>query len=277
MPRARRTRLAGPSLASLSLASLSLGSLCLASLSGLACLAVPARATADQVIVFAAASLTNALTEVAAAWTAKTGHVATLSFAGSSALARQIQHGAPADIFISASIEWMDAIEASGDLRAGTRRDILGNSLVLIAHGREASPVTIDANLDLAGMLAGGRLSMALTHAVPAGIYGKAALSALGLWETVEPLVAQSDNVRTALTFVAQGEAPLGIVYATDAAAADNVTILGSFPAGSHAPITYPAGITAQAVSAVAGDFIDHLSSQGARAIWVRHGFSVVD
>ena len=249
----------------------------LAALPCLAIAATPGRAAADEVLVFAAASLTTALDQVAAAWKAETGHTAVMSYAGSSALARQIQEGAPADIFISASVDWMDAIEASGDLREGTRRDILGNTLVLIAHGRDAAPVTIDARLDLVGMLDGGRLSMALVEAVPAGVYGRQALTALGLWDAVEPLVAQSDNVRAALAFVAQGEAPLGIVYATDAAAEDSVTVIGTFPEGSHDPITYPAGITAQSESPVAEAFLDFLTSATARAIWQEFGFTVLD
>ena len=237
----------------------------------------PLRASADDVLVFAAASLTTALDRVAAAWTAETGHVAVMSYAGSSALARQIQQGAPADIFISASTDWIDALEASGDLRADTRRDILGNTLVLVAHGADVPPVRIDASLDLAGLLEGGRLSMALVEAVPAGIYGRAALSALGLWEAVEPMVAQSDNVRAALAFVAQGEAPLGIVYATDAAVEDAVSVIGTFPPGSHAPIVYPAGITAQSDGAAAGDFLSFLTSATARGIWQDFGFTVLD
>lgn len=249
----------------------------LAALTTLALVATPSRAAADDVLVFAASSLTNALDQVAQAWTAETGHSAVMSFAGSSALARQIQEGAPADIFISASVDWMDAIEASGDLNDGSRRDILGNRLVLVAHDRDVPPVTIDEGLDLAGMLDGGRLSMALVEAVPAGIYGKAALTSLGLWDNAEPMVAQSDNVRAALAFVAQGEAPLGIIYATDAAVEDNVTVIGTFPEGSHEPITYPAGITAQSASPLAEAFLDFMTSDTARAIWRGFGFTVLD
>lgn len=246
-------------------------------LAPLGAVAQPRPAAADQVTVFAASSLTTALDRVAALWTAETGHAVTLSHAGSPALARQIQQGAPADIFISASPDWMQALDASGDLRAGTRRDILGNRLVLIAHGRDAAPVTLDATLDLAGMLGDGRLAMAMVDAVPAGVYGRAALTALGLWDSVAPKVAQADNVRAALVFVARGEAPLGIVYATDAAVSDNVTVIGTFPADSHAPITYPAAITAQSDSAVAGEFLAFLSSDKARAIWQDFGFTVPD
>jgi molybdate transport system substrate-binding protein len=235
--------------------------------------AAPLCATAAEVTVFAASSLTDALGRVADAWTAATGHRVVLSFAGSSALARQIQQGAPADLYISASQDWMDAVAATGDLRAGTRHDILANSLVLIAHGGDAAPVTLDSALDLAGLLGDGRLSMALVDAVPAGIYGKAALQHLGLWDSVAAKVAQSDNVRAALAFVARNEAPLGIVYATDAAVAEAVGIVATFPADSHAPITYPAAITAQSQSPVAQDFLDYLSSDAARVIWRDFGF----
>ncbi|MEH6721124.1 MAG: molybdate ABC transporter substrate-binding protein [Aurantimonas endophytica] len=237
----------------------------------------PIKAAADEVVVFAAASLTNALDRVAAGWTAETTHAAVISYAGSSALARQIQQGAPADIFISASVEWMDAVADTGDLREGTRRDLLGNTLVLIAYGRDVPPVTVDANLDLAGMLGDGRLAMALVDAVPAGIYGKAALTSLGLWDGVAARVAQTDNVRAALALVARNEAPLGIVYATDAAAEDDVSVIGTFPAASHAPIVYPAGITAESKSPVAADFLDYLGSDAARVIWEAEGFTVIE
>ncbi len=232
---------------------------------------------AEDLTVFAAASLTNALDEVAAGWSEKTGHTVTISYAASSALARQIEAGAPADIFMSASGEWMDALDDAGDLAKGTRRDILGNTLVLIAHGKDAEPVAIDADLDLAGLLGDERLAMALIDSVPAGIYGRQALASLGLWDEVEPLVAQAENVCAALAFVARNEAPFGIVYATDAAVQDNVTIVGTFPPGSHDPITYPAAITAESESDVAADFLDTLTSPEARAIWQAHGFTVAD
>ena len=244
---------------------------CLALAACVALIASPA--LADDVTVFAAASLTDALDRIAAQWSEETGQTAVMSYAGSSALARQIQQGAPADIFISASEDWMDAVQASGDISTDTRRDLLGNSLVLIAHG-DAAPVTIDNTLDLTAMLDGGRLSMAMVDSVPAGIYGKAALTHLGLWDAVAPMVAQSDNVRSALTFVARGEAPLGITYATDAAAQDDVTILGTFPADSHDPIVYPAAVTAQSDNDQAQAFLDYLSSDAARAVWAEFGFT---
>jgi molybdate transport system substrate-binding protein len=237
----------------------------------------PAPAQADDLVIFAAAALTDALEEVARTFVEETGIRVVMSFAGSSAIARQIQQGAPADIFISANADWMDALEAAGDIRAGTRRDLLGNSLVLIAHERDAQPVTLDGDLDLVAMLGGGRLSMALVDAVPAGIYGREALISLGLWSDVAPHVAQSDNVRTALTFVALGEAPLGIVYASDAIVQDEVTVIATFPEGSHTPISFPAAITAQSGHPQAQKFLDFLASDAAAPIWREFGFRVPD
>jgi molybdate transport system substrate-binding protein len=233
-------------------------------------------ASADEVVVFAAASMTNALAEIEGAFEAATGHDLVISLAGSSALARQIQQGAPADIFISASIDWMDRIEADGLVEPGTRFDLLGNTLVLVAAGTAADRVEIGPGLDLAGLLGEGRLAMALVDSVPAGVYGKAALENLGLWSAVEPQVAQADNVRAALAFVATGEAPYGIVYATDAAAEANVTIVGTFPKDSHPPIVYPAADLANRDTAAEADFMTFLRGAEARAAFERQGFSVL-
>lgn len=235
----------------------------------------PWRAEADEVLVFAPASLGGALDSVAAGWEARTGHRVILSYAGSSALARQIQAGAPAHVFISASSDWMDAVVASGDVLAETRRDILGNRLVLVAHGSDVPPVDIGPGLDLPALLAGGRLSMAMVDAVPAGIYGRQALQSLGLWDGVQTSVAQAENVRAALVLVAQGEAPLGIVYATDAAATDQVTVIGVFPDASHDPITYPAALVSPGDSAAARDFLTYLTSEDAQRLWVAAGYSL--
>jgi molybdate transport system substrate-binding protein len=248
-----------------------------AALAAVTVLALPLRAAAEDVTVFAAASLGTALDRIAAEWTAETGNTTTISYAGSSALARQIEQGAPADIFISASADWMDALETGGEIRPETRRDLLGNTLVLIAHGTGAAPVEIGPDLDLSALLGDGRMAMALVDSVPAGVYGKAALTALGLWDSVEAKVAQGDNVRAALTLVEQGEAPFGIVYATDAAASENVTVIGTFPAETHAPIVYPAAVTAQSQSPVAKEFLGYLGTPGARAIWLDEGFTVFD
>lgn len=237
--------------------------------------AVPARA--EGVMLFAAASLRTALDAVAADWMAETGQSVTISYAGSNQLAQQILAGAPADIFISAAVTWMDAVEAEGLVVEGTRTDLLGNALVLVAHDRGAAQVDIGPELDLASMLGEERLAMALVEAVPAGQYGKAALEHLGLWGLVEGSVAQADNVRAALALVSTGEAPYGIVYATDAAADDTVTILGTFPADSHPPIRYPAALLTEAADAADRAFFDALRSEAARTRFEAQGFRVLD
>jgi len=248
--------------------------------------ALPAAAATDEIVVFAAASLTNAMADIEQAFEAATGHDLVVSLAGSSALARQIQAGAPADVFISANPGWMDRLEADGLLEVGTRVDLLSNSIVLIAAGAEAgsgsgpdtaAPVRIGPDLDLAGLLGDGRLAMALVDAVPAGIYGKAALESLGLWSGIEAQVAQADNVRAALAFVATGEAPYGIVYATDAAAEDSVTVVGTFPADTHPPIVYPAADLATRDTDAESAFLDYLRGPEARAAFERQGFAVID
>jgi len=236
----------------------------------------PVAAQAGDVTVCAASSMTNAMAEIEQGFEAETGHDLSVSLAGSSALARQIQQGAPADVFISANPGWMDALEADGLLASGTRFDLLGNRIALIAHDAEAHPVKITPDLDLASLLAGGKLAMASVDSVPAGVYGKAALETLGLWADVAPHVAQTKNVRAALALVSLGEAPLGLVYATDAAAEDTVKVLGNFPQDSHPPIVYPAaGITGRD-SKAAADFMTYLQSPKARAAFARQGFVVM-
>jgi len=228
-------------------------------------------ARADNVTVFAAASLKEALDDIAAGFHEATDHTATVVLAGSSVLARQIRQGAPADVFISASPDWMDDLEREGLLVADTRFDLVGNTLVLIAHDSDASPVTADPGRDLAGLLGTGRLAMALVDAVPAGIYGKAALTSLGLWDEAAPRVAQADNVRAALALVATGEAPLGIVYATDAAAERRVSVVATFPESSHPPIVYP--VAAITDTEAAASMLAYLRSDAAREAFARHGF----
>jgi molybdate transport system substrate-binding protein len=231
-------------------------------------------AAAQTVVVFAAASLRNALDEIVTGWS---GGTATVSYAASSALARQIEQGAPADLFISADVPWMDYLAERRLLREGTRRDLLGNSIVLIAAGRAAPLGEVAPDTDLAAMLKGGRLAMANVEAVPAGRYGKAALETLGLWAGVSGSVAQAENVRAALALVARGEAPLGIVYATDAAAETSVSVVGTFPAASHPPIVYPAAVLSGSTNPAAAAFGEHLASADARTIFERHGFTVLD
>lgn len=200
----------------------------------------------------------------------------TISYGGSSLLASQIVLGAPADIFLSASVEWMDEVAAAGLVVPGSRADLLGNRLVLIAHG-DASPVEIAPGFDLAALLGEGRLAMALVNSVPAGQYGKAALESLGVWADVESMVAQADNVRAALALVAMGEAPLGIVYATDALAEPAVTVVATFPEASHPDIRYPVALLVGAQDAADRGFRDFLASDAADAIFAANGFAVLN
>jgi molybdate transport system substrate-binding protein len=229
----------------------------------------------DTITVFGAASLKSALTEIGAQWAKVSGHEIVFSFAGSSALARQIQQGAPADIFIPASQDWMTAVIASGDMNAPSRRDILGNSLVLIAPAPAGPSAQIGADFDLAGRLAGGKLAMALVDAVPAGIYGQQALTSLGLWDSVLDQIVQADSVTGALNFVVTGEAALGIVYASDAKGIAGVQVIGTFAPSSHDPITYPAALSREAKPAAA-EFLDFLTSPQAKEIWHGAGFAVL-
>ena len=237
-------------------------------------LALPAHA--DDVTVFAAASLKTALDRIAADFTARTGDRVAVSYGGSSQLAKQIVAGAPADLFISANVDWMDEVEEAGLLAEGTRKDLLGNRLVLIAHGKDAETIQIGPQTDLTAMLKGGKLAMALVDSVPAGQYGKAALQHLGLWDRVQADVAQADNVRAALALVSTGEAPLGITYATDAVADEDVTIVGAFPEDSYPTITYPAAMLKDAQSDAARAFYDALSDETARRAFEAQGFRVL-
>ena len=246
------------------------------SLATLLCAALPFGAAAEEVTVFAAASMKTALDQVAEGFTAATGHQVLISYAGSNALAKQIIEGAPADVFVSAAQNWMDEVEKAGLVQPGKRQDLLGNSLVLVAHGKAAPAVEISKDLDLGALLGEGKLSMALVDAVPAGQYGKAALESLGLWQAVEPAVAQSDNVRAALTLVSLGEAPYGVVYATDAVADDNVSVVGTFPADSHKPITYPVALLSGAKDAADAAFYEALSGEAAAAIFAAEGFTLL-
>ena len=244
----------------------------------LAILASGQPAQAEDVVVFAAASLKTALDEVAANFQTETGHSVSISYGGSNALAKQIIEGAPADLFISAAENWMDEVETAGALQPGTRADLLGNTLVLIAHGTDAPQVTLTPGLDLAALLGDGKLSMAMVDAVPAGQYGKAALQSLGLWNSVAPQVVQSENVRAALGLVQMGEAPLGIVYASDAnAAGAEITVIATFPPDSHPAIKYPAALLQGATDRADRAFYDALFSDAAAAKFAAHGFLVLN
>ncbi|HEX7968146.1 MAG TPA: molybdate ABC transporter substrate-binding protein, partial [Stellaceae bacterium] len=198
-----------------------------------------------------------------------------VSAAASSALVKQLEAGAPADILISADRDWMDYAQQHGLIRPETRKDLLGNRLVLVAPASRDIKVAIQPGFPLATLLGDGRLAMADPDSVPAGKYGKAALETLGVWHSVENKLARAENVRAALFFVARGEAPLGIVYATDAAAESGVQVAGTFPENSHPPIVYPIALTANGKAAAAGKFVAFLQSPAARPFFEKQGFTV--
>lgn len=241
---------------------------------------LPGLAIAEEITVFAAASLKNALDQIAADWQIATGNTVVIAYDGSAKLAKQIEQGAPADLFISASGAWMDVLSEQQLIRGETRKDILGNTLILVAAGQGAAPVEITQGFDLKGLLGDGKLSMGTVESVPAGQYGKQALENLGVWASIQANVAQSDNVRAALALVAMGEAPYGIVYASDAvaddASGDKVSVVGTFPADSHAPIVYPAAVLAASAKPEAQAFLDALSGDAAQAVFAAQGFTLL-
>ena len=233
---------------------------------------------AEPITVFAAASLKNALDEAARAFEESSGDKVAISFAASSVLAKQIEAGAPADLFISADIPWMDYLAERGLIDEKSRVKLLGNDLVLVAP--TSSPigkVDISDKMDLSGMLANGRLAVGQVDSVPAGKYAKAALQNLHMWAEVEPKLAQADNVRAALALVSRSEAPFGIVYASDAASDKNVKVIGTFPNSSHPPIIYPAAlITQKPFKPNAGKFLAFLQGSEAAAAFRHAGFMVL-
>ncbi|NJM83181.1 MAG: molybdate ABC transporter substrate-binding protein [Tabrizicola sp.] len=239
-------------------------------------LALGAKAGATEITVFAASSLKTALDEVAADWSGETGTTVTIAYGGSAAMARQIEAGAPADIFLSAAPDWMDELQQKGLIRPETRRDLWGNRLVLIATGPDATPQILSPALDLAALLGEERLSMAMVDAVPAGQYGKEALQSLGLWDGIADRVVQSENVRQALSLVTLGEARFGVVYASDAVAEpEGISVIGTFPEDSHRPIVYPGAVTAAGRLPEAALFLDYLSSPNASAVFAGQGFTM--
>ena len=224
-------------------------------------------------LVFAAASLADVLEEVDRAFTARTHIEVRASYAASSVLAKQIEAGAPADVFFSADLAWVDYVEKRGLVKAGSRRDLLSNSLVLIAPADSPVRLRIEPRFDLVGALGGGRLATGDPDSVPVGKYARAALTQLGVWDSVAARLVRAENVRAALEYVARGEAALGIVYRTDAQAEKRVRIVDTFPADTHRPITYPAVVTAGA-RAQAPQFVEFLSGAEARQIFSRYGFT---
>ncbi len=248
--------------------------LLIAFLAALISIVFPAAAQdAKGPLILAAASLQEALTAAADAYAATGQPRPVLSFAASSALARQIENGAPADLFVSADEAWMDALAARNLLRPGTRTSFLTNGLVLIAPAAQPLRLRIRPGFSLAATLGDGKLAMADPDSVPAGKYGKAALTSLGVWTAVEPKVARAENVRAALAFVTRGAARAGIVYATDARAEPGVVVAGVFPVSSHPPITYPLAILAGSQNSGAAGFRAFLLSSAGRAVFTRYGF----
>lgn len=225
-------------------------------------------------VVLAAASLQESLERAADGWAAQGNPRPVLTFAGSSALARQIENGAPGDLFFSADEEWMDTLEGKKLLRPDTRITVLGNSLVLIAPKDSKLKLALDDPQAFAAALKTDRLAMADTASVPAGKYGKASLEKLGIWPLVKDRIAVSENVRAALALVERGEAPLGVVYATDAAASQKVRVVATFPRDSHPPIHYPLAILKASKHRDATGFYAYLLSGDARAIFTRYGFT---
>ena len=242
---------------------------------GIAAIPLPARA-AENVIIFAAASLKNALDNADAAWTAQTGKKVVVSYAASSALAKQLESGAPADVFVSADTDWMDYVAKKNLTKPDTRVNLLGNQIVLVTAKDQAKPVDIKQGLDLATLLGDGRLAMGQVDTVPAGKYGKAALEKLGIWPSVEKKVAGAESVRAALALVSRGEAPYGIVYQTDAASDPGVAIVGTFPADSHPPIIYPAAITTDSKNPDTTAYFDFLKSAKAAPFFEHEGFTII-
>ncbi len=232
----------------------------------------PARAAEPGLLVFAAASLTNVLEELGAAYTKETAQPVTFSFAASSALARQLEAGANADVFLSADIEWMDYVQARGLIERSSRRDLLGNRLVLIAPSASTVELEIAPGFALAAALGKGRLATGDPDYVPVGRYAKSALTSLGVWSDVADRLVRADNVRTALAFVSRGEAPLGIVYATDARIDPGVRVVGVFPEDTHLPIVFPVAVTHDAHDG-ATRFVEFLRGDAAGETFRRFGF----
>jgi molybdate transport system substrate-binding protein len=237
--------------------------------------AAPQPATAqDSITVFAAASLRNALDEIDGVFTKIAGVKVVASYAASSTLAKQIAQGAPADVFISANVKWVDFLAKHKQIKPDTRVNLLGNALVLIApKSSTLDHVSIAKGFDIAKLAGAGRIAVADVKAVPAGLYAKAALQSLGAWQAAEPKLAQAENVRATLAYVARGETPLGIVYSTDAAIEPAVKIVGIFPAGSHPPIIYPMAATTEAKGPAVTRYLHFLRTPAAKAIFEKYGF----
>jgi molybdate transport system substrate-binding protein len=235
-----------------------------------------AAAQNQKMLVFVAASVKDALDEINAAYRQAKGVEIVASYAGSGALIKQIEQGAPAQVFISADLESMDYGSQKKVIQDNSRVNLLGNKLVLIAAAdSNKGNVTIGKDTDIAKLTGNGRIATGDVKAVPVGRYAQAALEKLGQWQAVEPKLAQLENVRLAMSLVARGEAPLGIVYETDARVEPKVKVIGAFPADSHPPIIYPAALTVTAKPEAAA-YLDFLQSPPARAIFEKRGFTIL-
>jgi molybdate transport system substrate-binding protein len=239
-------------------------------------LLMPLSARAQELTVFAAASLTDSLKDISGLWTEAGHKPLRMSFASSSTLARQIEQGAPVNVFASADLKWMDYLAEKQLIAADTRKNLLGNELVLVVEAAKPVQVTIKPGFGLAALLgANGRLATGDPKHVPVGIYAEQALKSLGLWDAIQPRLARTEDVRAALLLVERGEAPAGIVYATDAAVSKGVMVAGVFPAGSHDPVVYPFAVTKAGDNPEARALLAFLAGPQARAVFVRRGFKV--
>jgi molybdate transport system substrate-binding protein len=238
---------------------------------------VQAPAQFRDVLVFAAASLKDALDEANSLFLFENGSGVRVSYGASSALAKQIENGAPADVFISADLDWMDYVAERKLIKPDTREKFLGNRLVLVANANSKLSLTIGPNFPLAQALGDSRLAIADPASVPAGKYGKAALEKLGVWSAVADRIAPAENVRAALLFVSRGECPLGIVYRTDAAADPSVRVIATFPANTHPPIVYPMALVATSTNPDAEAFAMNLRSPSAARLFEKQGFTVIE
>jgi molybdate transport system substrate-binding protein len=236
----------------------------------------PNGAKAAGPVVFAAASMKTALDAIAAAWTAKVGTSPPIVYGSSAVLAKQIEQGAPADIFISADTNWMDYLEKLKLVRPGTRHNFLGNALVLIAPAGYHPDFKIEPGFDLAGATGDGKIAVCTVASCPGGVYAKEALTSLGVWDKVEPKLAQANNIRGALNLVARREAHFGIVYATDAKSEPRVMVVGTFPESSHSPIIYPVAVLEESKNPDAASFVAFLLSQAATKILLEQGFTIL-
>jgi len=235
-----------------------------------------ATAATDGPVIFAAASMKTALDAIAVAWKAQGGKAPAISYGSSGVLAKQIEQAAPADIFISADLKWMDYLDKAKLIKEGTRSNLLGNALVLIEPADANSTLKIAPKFDLAGATGDSKIAVCTIASCPGGIYAKEAFEKLGVWEAVEPKLAQADNIRNALTLVARGEAKFGVVYATDAKAEPKVKVLDTFPESSHGPIVYPAALLTSSTNKDAASLLAFMRSQAATKILTEQGFTIL-